>query len=332
MSPPEPVRCHGFYINIRSVKLGRICPEESITVAAVIVMEATCIGLVEEVDALGGDVHGQVEERPNIKRIGRCSSKNWYMVLERGPVEGRPGFERIRRCSSNRTGDQGGRPTRSLRSSESAVDFDEGKKGERCERRFLWEGQSLPGSPVDRRPWQGGWTGLPRHWFWGHWRWTRAVCIPGRNPEKFFLPQDWTTSTPGEQCRTQVPVSAGSGDLRPTLDEEIAPPLVQDQCAVFHCNQQRYTVLVNVVTEFLVTWCTTKFLATLPTIKCLQHASTVCSNNYSSWLFFEAFSTIHGSSSMHTMVMTTIQKVRRLLLGECVTCSPAGTRCLQLAP
>ena len=26
---------------------------------------------------------------------------------------------------------------------------------------------------------------------------------------------DWTTSTPGEQCRTQVPISAGSGNLRP---------------------------------------------------------------------------------------------------------------------
>ena len=33
------------------------------TAAAVIVMGATCTGLVEEVDALGGDVHGTVEEK-----------------------------------------------------------------------------------------------------------------------------------------------------------------------------------------------------------------------------------------------------------------------------
>ena len=29
-------------------------------------------------------------------------------------------------------------------------------------------------------------------------------------------------------------------------------------------------------------------------------------NNYSSWFFYEASSTIYGGSSMHTMVMTTI--------------------------
>ena len=149
--------------------------------AAMTVMGGTCVGLVKEVDALGGDVRGPVEER------------HWYMVLERGPVEGRPGIKspagtirtpqevHRRRFSPNNTGDQGGRPTRTLRSSESVV-TDEGKADERCERRFLWEGQSSSGSPVDKRPWQVDWTALPRHRFGGHWRWTRAVCIPGRNP------------------------------------------------------------------------------------------------------------------------------------------------------
>ena len=69
--------------------------------AAVTVMGGTCVGLVKEVDALGGDVRGPVEERhprrrgwrPDIKEIERCSSRNWYMVLERGPVEGRPGIK-----------------------------------------------------------------------------------------------------------------------------------------------------------------------------------------------------------------------------------------------
>ena len=60
-----------------------------VTVAEVAVMGATCVGLVEEVDALGGDVRGPVELRPDIKVIEGCSSRNWYMVLERGPVEGR---------------------------------------------------------------------------------------------------------------------------------------------------------------------------------------------------------------------------------------------------
>ena len=118
------------------------------TAAAVIVMGATCTGLVEEVDALGGDVHGPVEEgqpfrrgwKPDIEEIERCSFRNWYMVLGYsshrrpvegrsigllemdalgGPVEGRPSIKRIRRCSPNNTGvrgtTQGGRLTRGWR-------------------------------------------------------------------------------------------------------------------------------------------------------------------------------------------------------------------------
>ena len=62
-------------------------------------------------------------------------------------------------------------------------------------------------------------------------------------------PQGWTTSTPGEQCRTQVPTQAGSGDLFPKLGEETAPPLVQDQRAASRRSWQRYKVLVIVVTK-----------------------------------------------------------------------------------
>ena len=251
-------------------------------------MGATCTGLVEEVDALGGDVHGPVEERhprrrgwrPEIKEIERCSFNNWYMALGYsshrrpvegrsigllemdalgGPVEGRPSIKRIRRCSPNNTGvrgttqggrltrgwrrnslrcllnetggrmKQGGRltsATRSLRSGESAVDTHEGKADESYERRFPWKGQSFSGSPVDKRPWQVDWTALPRHRFGGHWRWTRAVCIPGRNPVKFLHSPSSPKVGPklGEQCRTQVPTSAGSGNLQPTLDEEPCAP------------------------------------------------------------------------------------------------------------
>ena len=64
-------------------------------------MGATCIGMVEKVDALGGVVQGPaeegpVEERPENKVFERCSFKNWYMVRERGPVEGRPGMQECR--------------------------------------------------------------------------------------------------------------------------------------------------------------------------------------------------------------------------------------------
>ena len=56
-------------------------------------MGATCIGLVEKVDALGGVVHGPIEERPENKVFERCSFRKWYMVLgcssHRRPVEGR---------------------------------------------------------------------------------------------------------------------------------------------------------------------------------------------------------------------------------------------------
>ena len=64
-----------------------------------------------------------------------------------------------------------------------------------------------------------------------------------------LVPQGWTPSTPGEHCRTQVPTSAGSGDLLPKLGEETAPPLVQDQRAASRRSWQRYKVLVIVVTK-----------------------------------------------------------------------------------
>ena len=102
---------------------------------------------------------------------------------------------------------------------------------------------------------------------------SRSVCSIPSSPSTAAIrtacsPQGWTRSTPGEQCRTQVPTSAGSGDLLPTLDEETAPPLVQDQRAAFLCLRQCYTVLVIVVTNYLIPEQT--MLATKPTIKCLM--------------------------------------------------------------
>ena len=41
------------------------------------------------------------------------------------------------------------------------MDTHEGKSDERCERRFLWEGQSLSGSPVDERPWGNNFKKFP---------------------------------------------------------------------------------------------------------------------------------------------------------------------------
>ena len=198
----------------RELELGRLC-QESVTVAEVTMMGATCFGLVEEVDALRDAVRPGIQGCGDAVRPGMQGCRKSPAVKE----------VHWRRYSPNNTGDQGGRPARSLRSSESAV-TDEGKADERCERRFLWEGQLSSRSPVDRRPWQVDWTALPRHRFGGHWRWTRAVCIPGRNPVKFLHSPSSPKVGPklGEQCRTQVPTSAGSGNLQPTLDEEPCAP------------------------------------------------------------------------------------------------------------
>ena len=59
----------------RELELGRLC-QESVTVAEVTMMEATCIGMVEKVDALGGDVHGPVEEgQPFLGGVGNLTSR-----------------------------------------------------------------------------------------------------------------------------------------------------------------------------------------------------------------------------------------------------------------
>ena len=359
----------------RELELGRLC-QESVTVAEVTMMEATCIGMVEKVDALGGVVQGPaeegpVEERPENKVFERCSFRNWYMVLGYsshrrpvegrsigllemdalgGPVEGRPSIKRIRRCSPNNTGvrgttqggrltrgwrrnslrcllnetggrmKQGGRltsATRSLRSSESAVDTHEGKADESYERRFPWKGQSFSGSPVDKRPWQVDWPALPRHRFGGHWRWTRAVCIPGRNPVKFLHSPSSPKVGPklGEQCRTQVPTSAGSGNLQPTLDEEpCAPSGARSACClplhwtVLHSLGERRDRVPGVPPVVLgdhahhqVSPRSQTALAQLLQPRSMLACSTVpC-------IVPAPFYTIsRGCSSMHTMVMTTI--------------------------
>ena len=65
--------------------------------AALLGMRASCIGLVEMEEALGGDVHGPVEERLSIKMIRRRSSKitgTWYWTMIRlreDPISRRSG-------------------------------------------------------------------------------------------------------------------------------------------------------------------------------------------------------------------------------------------------
>ena len=61
----------------RELELGRLC-QESVTVAEVTMMGATCIGMVEKVDALGGDVHGPVEETSRRLRGARSITGTWY--------------------------------------------------------------------------------------------------------------------------------------------------------------------------------------------------------------------------------------------------------------
>ena len=76
----------------------------------------------------------------------------------------------------------------------------------------------------------------------------------------------------GEQRRTQAKTSAGSGDLQPTLGEETAPSLVQDQCAALLCNWQCYRVFKLSFGERCdqVPGVPPVDLATLPTTKCLS--------------------------------------------------------------
>ena len=95
-----------------------------------------------------------------------------------------------------------------------------------------------------------------------------------------LVPQGWTTSAPGEQCRTQVPTQAGSGDLFPKLGEETAPSLVQDQRAASRRSWQRYKVLVIVETKPL--WCSVfrtsfplRFWRPSPPPSFSEHSSTV---------------------------------------------------------
>ena len=133
-----------------------------------------------------------------------------------------------------------------------------------------------------------------------------------------LVPQGWTPSTPGEQCRTQVPTSAGSGDLLPKLGEETAPPLVQDQRAASRRAWQCYTVLVIVVTKPL--WYSAglddefslEVLATKPATKFLGAFVDSRYSNYSCWLFF-SFQLLWKLS---TMVMPTTTRLWQFLTGE----------------
>ena len=128
-----------------------------------------------------------------------------------------------------------------------------------------------------------------------------------------LVPQGWTTPTPGEQCRTQVPTSAGCGDLRPKLGEETAPPLVQDQRAASRRAWQCYTVLVIVVTKPL--WYSAgaddefsfEVLATKPATKFLGAFVNSCYDNYSNWLFsavsYTSMETVDDGYTYHNKVL-----------------------------
>ena len=107
----------------------------------------------------------------------------------------------------------------------------------------------------------------PRVWITSK-RWTRAV---------FFL-EDPASSFNSPSSPRLAPNLASSAVPRfqplqavatcsPHLVRSSAPPLVQDQRAALLCNWQCYEVLVNVVTKSLV--CPQRFLATMPTTKCL---------------------------------------------------------------
>ena len=134
-----------------------------------------------------------------------------------------------------------------------------------------------------------------------------------------LAPQGWTPSTPGEQCRTQVPTLAGSGDLLPKLGEETAPPLVQDQRAASRRAWQCYTVLVIVVTKPL--WYSAglddefslEALATKPATKFLGAFADNCFKTYSSRSFPVSYVNFGGQSAM---VMPTITRLWRFLTGE----------------
>ena len=134
-----------------------------------------------------------------------------------------------------------------------------------------------------------------------------------------LAPQGWTPSTPGEQCRTQVPTLAGSGDLLPKLGEETAPPLVQDQRAASRRSWQCYKVLVIVVTKPL--WYSAglddefsfEALATKPTTKFLGAFADNCFKTYSSRSFQVSYNNFGGQSAM---VMPTITRLWRFLTGE----------------
>ena len=115
-----------------------------------------------------------------------------------------------------------------------------------------------------------------------------------------LVPQGWTTSTPGEHCRTQVPTSAGSGDLLPKLGEESAPSLVQDQRAAPHRSWQCNTVLVIVETKPL--WCSVfrtsfpwRFWRPSPPPSFSEHSPTTASKPTAVALFQSPTSTLEAN-------------------------------------
>ena len=133
-----------------------------------------------------------------------------------------------------------------------------------------------------------------------------------------LVPQGWTTSTPGEQCRTQVPTQAGSGDLFPKLGEETAPSLVQDQRAASRRSWQCYKVLVIVETKPL--WCSVlltsfplRFWRPSPPPSFSEHSSTVATTTTATGSSLQ-FPTLPWR--LLTMVIPTKTRCWQFLTGE----------------
>ena len=148
------------------------------------------------------------------------------------------------------------------------------------------------------------------------WRWTRAVLLEGNRLNSFNFPKSLKVCPKlGEQCRTQVPTSAGSGNLQPTLDEEpCAPSGARPACCLpLHltvlqslgerCDQVPGVppVVLGDHAHHQVSPLSQTALAQLLQSRSMLACSTVpC-------IVPAPFYTIsRGCSSMHTMVMTTI--------------------------
>ena len=145
----------------------------------------------------------------------------------------------------------------------------------------------------------------------------RAVCIPGRNPVKFLHSPSSPKVGPklGEQCRTRVPTSAGSGNLQPTLDEEpCAPSGARSACclplhltvlqSLGECRDQVPGVPPVVLGDHAHHQVSPLSQSALTQL--LQPRSMLACSTVPCIVPAPFYTISRGCSSMHTMVMTTI--------------------------